>query len=234
MTPTDTVGGTGGWRERYPSLPYVAPFAAYVLLLPLQSQLPALAGRWESALRIAAAGCVLSLFSRTVLNFRVRRWGGSLGLGAAVFLVWIGPDFLFPYRNHWLFQNPLTGAFGSSLPENLRSDPSYLALRVLRSAVLVPVIEELFWRAWLMRWLISPRFRTIALGSWTRQSFWLTAVMFAAEHGPQWEVGLLAGIAYNWWMIRTRSLGDCILAHAVTNACLAAFVVLAGRWEYWY
>ena len=45
--------------------------------------------------------------------------------------------------------------------------------------------------------------------------------------------GLLAGILYNWWMIRTRSLGDCILAHAVTNAALSVFVIVFRRWEYW-
>jgi hypothetical protein len=46
-------------------------------------------------------------------------------------------------------------------------------------------------------------------------------------------VGLAAGILYNWWMVRTKSLGDLILAHGVTNAVLSAYVVLAGRWEYW-
>jgi membrane protease YdiL (CAAX protease family) len=46
-------------------------------------------------------------------------------------------------------------------------------------------------------------------------------------------VGLVAGVIYNWWMVRTRSLGDLILAHGITNACLSAYVVFAGHWEYW-
>jgi hypothetical protein len=37
----------------------------------------------------------------------------------------------------------------------------------------------------------------------------------------------------NWWMIRTRSLADCILAHAVTNGCLAVYVISLSRWQYW-
>jgi CAAX prenyl protease-like protein len=61
----------------------------------------------------------------------------------------------------------------------------------------------------------------------------VTAVLFASEHGPYWDVGLLTGFLYNWWMIRTRSLGDCIVAHAVTNACLCVYVVSSGSWEYW-
>jgi len=62
---------------------------------------------------------------------------------------------------------------------------------------------------------------------------WLSAILFASEHGPYWEVGLLAGLAYNFWIIRTKSLGDCILAHAVTNAALSLFVVASGKWDYW-
>ena len=59
------------------------------------------------------------------------------------------------------------------------------------------------------------------------------ALLFAAEHGPYWDVGLAAGVIFNLWMVRTKSLGDLILAHAVSNACLGAYVIAAGKWEYW-
>ena len=68
-----------------------------------------------------------------------------------------------------------------------------------------------------MRWLINPDFLKVPLGAYQAGAFWIVAVMFAAEHGPYWEVGLLAGIIYNWWMLRTRNVMDCIIAHAVTN-----------------
>ena len=55
----------------------------------------------------------------------------------------------------------------------------------------------------------------------------------AVEHGPFWEVGLLCGIIYNWWMRRTRSLGDLMLVHAVTNLALAVYVIVTGRWMFW-
>jgi len=99
--------------------------------------------------------------------------------------------------------------------------------------VVVPLAEEMFWRGWLMRWLIRHDFENVPLGSYKKQSFWLTAALFAAVHGPYWEVGFLTGAVYNGWMVRTRSLADLVLAHAVTNACLAAFVLLTNRWEYW-
>ena len=66
------------------------------------------------------------------------------------------------------------------------------------------------------------------MGTWSAQAFWIVALLFASEHGPYWDVGLAAGALYNWWMLRTRSLGDLIVAHAVTNACLSAYVVPAA------
>ena len=84
-----------------------------------------------------------------------------------------------------------------------------------------------------MRWIISPRFETIPLGTYSASAFAIVAVLFASEHGPYWDVGLACGIIYNWWMVRTRSLGDLVLAHAITNGCLSAYVVFSGKWEYW-
>jgi len=156
-------------------------------------------------------------------------------LGVAVFVIWVGPDMLFPaYRQHWLFQNPITGGMAAPLPANVLLSPFVLWPRIFRAVVLVPVIEELFWRAWLMRWLISPRFERVPMGAYQTAAFWITAVLFASEHGPYWDVGLVAGIVYNWWMVRTRSLGDCILAHAITNACLCGYVVATHHFEYWF
>jgi CAAX prenyl protease-like protein len=155
-------------------------------------------------------------------------------LGVAVFAMWVAPDLLFPsYRQHWLFQNSLTGKAQGSLAAGLRHDPFVLTFRVLRAVVIVPIVEELFWRGWLMRWLIAADFRKVPMGTYAPMSFWVTALMFASEHGPYWDVGLLAGILYNWWAIRTKSLADCILAHVVTNAVLCGWVILAGHWEYW-
>jgi len=111
--------------------------------------------------------------------------------------------------------------------------PLMLALRTARAALLVPVIEELFWRGWLPRWIQSSRFARIPLGQYTPLAFWATAVLFAAEHGPFWEVGLVTGIIYNWWMRRTRSLGDLMLVHAVTNLSLSLFVIQTRNWQFW-
>lgn len=176
----------------------------------------------------------LALVARPVLDFRVRNWLGSIGLGVAVFLLWIAPDVVFPgYHSYWLFTNAVTGSMGATLPASSREDVLFLTLRTVRAALFIPIAEELFWRAWLMRWIISPRFESVPLGAWSARAFWLVALLFAVEHGPMWDVGLVAGVLYNWWLVRTKSLANVILAHGVTNACLSVYVVWAGRWEYW-
>jgi len=217
----------------HPSVPYVLPFAVFVVLLAIQHT-GVLPSRVDLPLRVVVLSAVLIAVSRPVVSFRARVPLASIAIGLAVFVIWIGPDLLFPhYRQNWLFQNRLMGSLGTSLAANLRSDPLSLGLRTFRAVVLVPIIEELFWRGWLMRWLIDPVFERLPVGSFTVGSFCIVALLFASEHGPFWDVGLAAGLIYNWWVVRTRSLADCILAHAVTNACLCAYVIAAGQWQYW-
>ena len=221
-------GGVADWKA------YTIPFAVLLALLAVRPYLgfnPLLA----QSLRALAVLTALLVFSRGVIRLRPASPVSSILLGLAVFAIWVGPDVLFPaYRHFWLFDNPLTHPSTGSLPEPaLRTNGWFLFYRIAGSVILVPIAEELFWRAWLMRRLISPRFEKVVLGTYGAEAFWLTAVLFASEHGAYWDVGLAAGILYNWWMIRTRSLADCILAHAVTNAALAAYVLMAHQWQYW-
>jgi CAAX prenyl protease-like protein len=219
--------------RRYPSLPYVVPFGVFVAFLGIAPYLGFI-GRWEFPLRIVVLLAVLWLFSRDVISFRISNFAGSFALGLAVFAIWVGPDLLIPgYRDHWIFQNSLTGKVQTSISRDLLADKMVLALRCLRAIILVPVIEELFWRAWLIRWMVNPDFRQVPLGVYTTKAMWITALLFASEHGPYWDVGLVAGLLYNWWIGRTKSLGDCILAHAVTNGALCLYVLQSGKWEYW-
>lgn len=227
-------GRSGRWAQIHPALPYVLPFGIFLALLLSAGFLHDVLGQWEYPFRVSVLTVVLWVFSRDVLDVRVRFAIGSVLVGVAVFALWIAPDLLIPgYRSHWLFQNLITGNLKSSIPSDLRQNVLVLVFRTVRATILVPIIEELFWRAWLLRWLVSPDFEKVPLGTYTRGSMWISAILFASEHGPYWEVGLMAGLAYNFWMVRTKSLGDCILAHAVTNGVLSLFVIASGHWEYW-
>jgi len=211
----------------------VLPFGVFLAFLALQRVADIPGGPLYFA-RFLSVTAALVLVSRPVISWRVSRGWGSVALGAVVFAIWIAPDVLWPsYRQHWLFSNALTGSPESSVSADLRASLPFAIMRASVCTALVPILEELFWRGWLMRWLVRKDFFAVPLGAYTRESFWLVALLFASEHGPYWDVGLVAGVVYNWWMLRTRNLADCILAHAVTNLCLSAYVLATGNWQYW-
>jgi uncharacterized protein len=220
--------------SRYPALQWIAPFVLFMLLLAISPSLP-LAQPWESVFRVGLLVLAIAVFSGSIVRgLRVQHAVASIGLGLAVCALWVAPDLLFPgWRSHWIFQNAITGTIKTSIAPAELADPLVVVLRVTRAALLVPILEELFWRGWLPRWLVNNDWQKVPLGTYTRFAFLGTAVLFAMEHGPYWEVGLLCGLIYNWWMWRTKSLGDLVLVHGVTNAALSAFVLVTGRYEYW-
>ena len=214
------------------TIAWVGPFAVFALWLALDTRLPLANPAKEVARDLVLLAAIVG-FSWRILPRRISHWLPSIALGLAVFALWVAPDLLVPgWRRHWLFQNGITGQLTTSIPP-ADLTAFMLVLRTARAALLVPIIEELFWRGWLPRWLQNTRFERVPLGQYSAFAFWATAVLFALEHGPFWEVGLLCGIVYNWWMRRTRSLGDLMLVHAVTNLALSLFVIATGRWPFW-
>lgn len=216
-----------------PSIPYVAPFATFIAMLAIQKNL-AFLGDWEYVVRVVVVAASIWFFSRRVVDFKVRYLTGSIAIGIGAFLLWIAPDTLFPgWRQHWLFTNSLMGEVRVSLSAEQLSSPMLLLFRTISATLMVPILEELFWRAWMLRWLVDKDFEKLPMGSSDRQSFWIVAALFAVEHGPYWEVGLITGVVYNWWMTRTKSLGDLIFVHGLTNLALCAYVIWTQKWHFW-
>lgn len=220
--------------ERYPVARWVGPFAVFMALLVAAPYVP-FGQPWESVFRVSVLVIALALFSGPIIRtFRIQHAIGSVLLGLAVCAMWVAPDLLIPgWRSHWIFQNTITGTITNSITASDLADPLVVTLRIVRAALLVPILEELFWRGWLPRWIVNPDWQKVELGRYTTLAFVVTALLFAAEHGPYWEVGLLCGLIYNWWFWKTKSLGDIVLVHAVTNAALSAFVFATGKYEYW-
>ena len=211
------------------TLAYVLPFGIFILFLGLQSVAPI--PQW---LKFVAPLVAAAWVSREALGMRLVYPFGSIVLGILVCALWVGPEFLFPgYHEGWLFSNSVLGHPASTATAAQKSDVVFIVLRILTSVMTVPILEELFWRGWLMRWLIGRDFEAVPLGTYDTLAFWAVAALFASEHGSFWDVGLATGLIYNWWMVRTKSIWDCILMHAVTNGCLAWYVLHYDRWMYW-
>ena len=155
--------------RRSPAVPYVAPFVIFLALIGLNHLWP-MHPLADEILRLVVMLAVLLLVARPVLHckvelFRGQNWGVSVLVGLAIFILWIAPDLLYPaYRHFFLFDNSVVGTAKSSLTEAARHDVPVLFLRTLRAVAIVPIVEELFWRGWLMRWVIDNDFERVPLG----------------------------------------------------------------------
>ncbi|MDQ2840218.1 MAG: CAAX prenyl protease-related protein [Acidobacteriota bacterium] len=219
--------------NEHPSVKYIAPFALFLVFLAIRAKVP-LDSAWEAAVAVVILAAVCLACWPRELSVRPNRPMASIVIGTLVFVLWIAPELAVPgYRSNPLFSNSIVGHVHSSLQAAAFHNPWLLTWRTIRAVIIVPVVEELFWRAWLMRWLIDSDFRRVPLGTYAPFSFWVTAILFASEHGPYWDVGLLTGVIYNVWMIRSKSVANCILMHAVTNGALSAYVIATAQWQYW-
>jgi hypothetical protein len=220
--------------SRRAAIPYILPYGVFIALLGIQTFLPL-----SVAVRFLISMAAICAVSLPLLRGVPSRPFASIAVGLITFVIWVGPDVILPSWHHFiLFDNSIVGHPAGNTPPASKNDPVFLFFRIAISVIAVPILEELFWRGWLIRWIEATThhtydFRNIPLGQFGAGAFWSVAVLFAVEHGSFWDVGLVTGIIFNWWMSRTRNLWDCILMHAVTNAALAAYVVLGGHWQYW-
>jgi membrane protease YdiL (CAAX protease family) len=232
-------------------LPYLAPMAAYFAFLLIQTN-ENLA--WVYPLKTLVVAGVLVFFWRRYDELRSgagRLSAGQVGLAVAVGLVvivgWIGLDAFYPkldrlmwWVNDW--GNRLFGDKRLEYKEAAAFDPrliepsgmkwAFIAVRVFGAVVVVALMEELFWRGFLIRWLVAEDFKSVPLGVFTLPSFVVTVLLFGLEHN-QWLAGLLCGALYNWLFYRTKSVLACVVAHGVSNAALAGWVLSRGDWKFW-
>jgi len=107
---------------------------------------------------------------------------------------------------------------------------SFLAARFFGLVVVVPIVEELFLRGFLMRYVVREEFWTVPFGLLVPASAVACAGYAVLTHPAE------AVAAVGWFAVvsgiaaATRKPVDCILAHAATNLALGAFVVATGNW----
>lgn len=146
-------------------------------------------------------------------------------IGIFTFAIWVSADWVVTLAS------PPSGFNPMLLPDGVVR-VLMTAFRVAGAVLVVPVMEEVFWRSFLLRYLVGTDFESIAIGSFTWSSFVISTILFGLEH-HLFVAGMIAGVVYSLIVYKTKSIAQCILAHAITNFALACFVLFTGKWQFW-
>ncbi len=108
----------------------------------------------------------------------------------------------------------------------------FLLIRLIGMVIVVPIMEELFWRGFLIRIIIDERWQQVPLGKLTRASVIIVTIAFVAVHA-EWTAALVWILMIHWLYWKTKNLWACVIAHAASNAVLAAYILAYEQWQLW-
>jgi CAAX prenyl protease-like protein len=214
----------------------VVPFAVFMALLALRGAAPddgswGFDTRWLYGVGAVAVAALLAFFWRDYGELVRQTWPEARELllavaaGLAVFALWIHLD------TPWMSIGRPTADF---LPTDAGGtiDWRLVAMRWLGATLVVPVMEELFWRSFLMRWIAHPLFLGVDPRRVGLKAIVLSTFVFTLAH-TLWLAAAIAGLVYAWLYVRTGRLWVPVIAHAVTNGALGIWVVATGNWQFW-
>lgn len=149
-------------------------------------------------------------------------------IGVGVFLMWVGID---PFYPHILDSTTEWNTF-DHYGEHSTMAWFFIMTRIAGSTLVVPALEEVFFRSFLYRWVVTPKFEDVKLNYFAWKPFLITSLLFGFVHS-EWLAGILCGFAYQWLVLRKNRLGDAMTAHAITNFLLGIYVVGKSQWQFW-
>lgn len=222
------MGGVVQKLRSTPLIARVAPFFIFAALTALQGQFGEEGKYWVYTAKTLVGAWLLWAVWPVVQEMRWKLSWEAIVAGIAIFVIWIGLD---PYYPKWM-----DAAHGwvpfETFGENAALAWFFIAARILGSTLVVPPLEEMFYRSFVYRYIVKPDFTSVPLTLFHPMAFFVTSGLFGLVH-REWLAGILCGIAYQWLVIRKGRLGDAMTAHAITNFLLGVYVVYKGAWEFW-
>jgi CAAX prenyl protease-like protein len=214
----------------------VIPFAAFMLLLALRGAAPedgswGFDTRWIYGAAVLVVGGLIAAFWHEYGELARQNWPNprelllAVTIGVAVFGAWIVLDA------PWMMLGQASARF-VPLDAGGQLDGTLVAARWIGAALVVPVMEELFWRSFLMRWIQHPRFEVVDPRRIGARAIVLSTFVFMLAH-TMWLAAIVAGLAYAWLYVRCGTLWAPVVAHAVTNGALGTWVVATRQWQFW-
>jgi uncharacterized protein len=229
----DSADNKFDWRQL---AAFTAPMAVFLTLLAFNNflQRPGAASwlvspeYWIYPAQTIICGLLLIWFWREYRLRAPNRMAFAVAIALLVFALWVAPQALFGFAAR-------SDGFN---PEIFSGQPAaYWATvfsRFLRLVVVVPLVEEIFWRGFLLRYLINEKFSTVPVGAFSWLSFAVVTVGFGFAHSrADWMPALITGALYNCVAYRTKSLASCVLAHALTNLLLGLWIMKTRQWGFW-
>ena len=219
-----------------PALVRALPFAIFVLLTALQPYAGSTGRYWIYLAKTVIVAVLLWNFRSLIPEMRWNFSWEAVVVGVAVFIIWVKlGEFtrtvgLGPF-GEWKLSGPSwdprnTFGLGSGVV------PFFLAVRIIGSTLVVPPMEEVFFRSLVYRYLVRPDFQSVPFGLFAWMPFLVTSLAFGFEH-REWLAGVLCGFAYQGLVLWKKRLGDAITAHAITNGLLGWWVISRDHWQFW-
>lgn len=209
---------------------YVIPIVVFALMTAAEGYAAPRFYVWLYLAKVCVVTVTLLLCRDSWKDVSFNMRGVPLGLlvGLVVFVVWVSLDrwVAYPQLGSRTGLNPFTDIDSPVLRV------VFFVARFYGLALLVPVMEELFWRSFLLRYLTDSAFTELPQGSFSWGAFALVAIVFAISH-PEWLAALFAAAAYALLLRQTRSIFACIVAHLFTNLCLGIYILKTESWTYW-
>ena len=215
---------------------FTLPMAVFVTLLGMTSagnrpetvSWLAYPAYWTYPAQTVICGALLLWFWRDYEFSAPRPLWFAVVIGLIVFVIWIAPQQFFGFAPRTVGFDP--ELFGKGTAPYWAT----VILRFLRLVVVVPLVEEIFWRGFLLRYLISEKFTTITVGTFSWFSFIAVTIAFGFAHSrADWIAALICGALYSLAAYRTRSLASCVVAHALTNLLLGLWIMQTRQWGFW-
>jgi CAAX prenyl protease-like protein len=204
----------------------VAPFFIFVGLTFLQGKLGASSAYWIYLGKILVGAWFLWLMRPMVAEMRWAWSWEALVAGILVFVIWVGLDPYYPKLS--------TGGTTWNPHNHMGAGAAwfFVGVRIVGSTLVVPPLEEVFYRSFVYRYLAKPEFLTVPLGMFAWIPFLGTSLVFGLAHS-EWLAGILCGLIYQGLVCRKKRLGDAMTAHAITNLLLGLWVIWKGAWNFW-
>ena len=220
-------------------LAYTLPFILYVVpTLFENSNGLGLSYEFVCTLKGVLAAIAIGLYRRVYPRLSTNGFGLATIAGVLGFVAWIALHHLqsmipeIPFVSSWLLAGSRTGfnPYSNGGPSFLQI--AFVLVRLIELTIIVPVIEEVFWRGFLSRYLIDDDFQSVNPGTFTRFSFFFVTLAFASAH-PE----VLS--AFAWCMLinlvywKTHNLWSCVLMHSITNGLLGVYILMTKNWNLW-